>query len=58
MLFIVEPLFLHRRFAPSARRAPEKTFARVQRFYWVLLVLSLVTIFGAVAGSHGLSFFK
>jgi uncharacterized membrane protein len=58
MLFIIEPLFLHREFASSARRAPETTFARVQRFHWVLLMLSLATIFGAVAGSHGLSFFR
>jgi uncharacterized membrane protein len=58
MLFIIEPLFLHREFASSARRAPENTFARVQRLHWVLLMLSLVTIFGAVAGSHGLSFFR
>jgi uncharacterized membrane protein len=56
MLFIIEPLFLHRRLGTSARRAPEIAFARVQRFHWVLLMLSLVTIFGAVAGSHGLSF--
>jgi uncharacterized membrane protein len=58
MLFIIEPLFLHRRFGPSARRAPETTFARVQGFHWVLLMLSLATIFGAVSGSHGLSFFR
>ncbi len=57
MLFIAEPLFLDRWFAARARRAPESTFALLQRFHWVLLMLSLVTIFGAVAGSHGLSFF-
>jgi len=58
MLFIIEPLFLHRRLGPSARRAPQITFARLQRFHWIVLMLSLVTIFGAVAGSHGLSFFR
>jgi uncharacterized membrane protein len=58
MLFIIEPLFLQRELGLSARRAPENTFARVQRFHWVLLVLSLATIFGAVTGSHGLSFFR
>jgi uncharacterized membrane protein len=57
MLFIIEPLFLDRWFAARARLAPENTFAQLQRFHWVLLVLSLVTIFGAVAGSHGMSFF-
>jgi uncharacterized membrane protein len=57
MLFIVEPLFFDRWFVTRARHAPESAFARLQRFHWVLLVLSLVTILGAVAGSHGLSFF-
>ena len=56
MLFIAEPLFLHRWLAARAQRAPGDTFALVQRLHWVLLVLSLITIFGAVAGSHGLSF--
>jgi len=58
MLFIIEPLFLDRWFAARARRAPESTFAWLQRFHWILLVLSLVTIIGAVAGSHGSSFFR
>jgi uncharacterized membrane protein len=57
MLFIAEPLFLDRWFAARARRAPEATFALVRRVHWVLLVLSLITIVGAVAGSHGLFFF-
>jgi uncharacterized membrane protein len=57
MLFVIEPLFLGRWFAARARRAPESTFAWLQRLHWVLLVLSLVTIVGAVAGSHGLSLF-
>ena len=57
MLFIAEPLFLGRWFEARARRAPETTFALLQRFHCVLLMLSLVTILGAVAGSHGLSFF-
>jgi uncharacterized membrane protein len=57
VLFIAEPLFLNRWFEARARRAPESTFALIQGFHWALLVLSLVTIFVAVAGSHGLSFF-
>jgi len=57
MLFVIEPLVLDRWFEARARQAPESTFARLQRFHWVLLMLSLVTILGAVAGSHGLSFF-
>lgn len=53
MLFVFEPLFLHRRLMESARRDPESTFARVARMHWVLLVVSLLTLAGAVAGSHG-----
>ncbi len=56
MLFVAEPLFLERWFEERAKRAPESTFALVQRLHWLLLALSLVTVFGAVAGSHGLSF--
>jgi uncharacterized membrane protein len=53
MLFVFEPLFLHRRFIERARRDPDSTFARLTRMHWVLLVVSLLTIAGAVAGSHG-----
>ncbi len=56
MLFIAEPLFLDRWFEARARRAPQSTFTLLQRLHWVLLALSLVTIVGAVAGMHGLSF--
>lgn len=53
MLFVLEPLFLHRWFLARAQRDPEGTFARVQRLHWVLLAVSLLTVAGAVAGSHG-----
>lgn len=56
MLFLLEPLVLHRLFAERTRRDPEGTFALVTRLHWVLLGLSLVTVAGAVAGSHGWSF--
>jgi uncharacterized membrane protein len=58
MLFAAEPLFLNRWFEERAKLAPESTFALIQRLHWVLVILSLITIFGAVAGSHGLSFFR
>ena len=51
MLFVIEPLFLHRRMERSAD--PARDFARMERMHWVLLVASLVTVLGAVAGSHG-----
>lgn len=53
MLFVAEPLFLHRWFQQTAQRDPEGTFRRIQRLHWVLLTVSLVTVLGAVAGSHG-----
>jgi uncharacterized membrane protein len=53
MLFVLEPLVLHRRFLEGARRDPEGTFNLVQRMHWLLLTLSLATVFGAAAGSHG-----
>lgn len=53
MLFIAEPFFLHRRILERAEREPEATFRRIERLHRVLLLLSLLTVFGAVAGSHG-----
>ena len=53
MLFVAEPLFLHRWFLTRAARKPETTFALIQRMHWVLLVISLITVLGAAAGSHG-----
>ena len=37
---------------------PSKTFSFLHKAHWVLLMLSLLTIAGAVAGSHGLFFIK
>jgi len=56
MLFVAEPLFLDRWFNKRARLAPDSTFALIQRLHWLLLVLALATVVGAVAGSHGLTF--
>ena len=52
MLFVAEPFFLHRRLRERARTKPEITFRAVERFHWLLL--ALITILGALAGSHGL----
>ena len=53
VLFVLEPLFLHRWFGERARHHPESTFSLVTRLHWVLLGMSLITVAGAVAGSHG-----
>ena len=53
MLFVAEPLFLHRWFHDRATSDPEGTFRIIQRMHWVLLTISLVTVLAATAGSHG-----
>ena len=53
LLFVAEPLILHRWFHERAKSDPEGTFVLIERMHRVLLVVSLITIFGAVAGSHG-----
>ena len=55
VLFVAEPLFLHRWFDRQASHAPERTLALLHRLHWVVLLLSLITVFGAAAGSHGMS---
>lgn len=51
MLLVIEPLFLHRRMAASPD--PARDFARMERMHRVLLVASVITLAGAVGGSHG-----
>ncbi|MGB0851005.1 MAG: hypothetical protein ACPGTP_07150 [Bacteroidia bacterium] len=55
VLFILEPLLLHRLFKKYANDDPSKTFRIMHIFHWILLILSLLTTAGAVAGSHGWS---
>jgi uncharacterized membrane protein len=56
MLFVLEPLFLHRWFLARSRARPVSTFRIIVGIHWFLLVISLITISGAVAGSHGMTF--
>ncbi len=53
VLFVLEPLFLHRWFLEQAKKDSDKTFAKIQRMHQILLALSLIAVFGAVAGTHG-----
>jgi uncharacterized membrane protein len=53
MLFVLEPLVLHRYFLARAARDPVGTFALIRRMHWFLLSISLLAVAGAVAGSHG-----
>lgn len=56
MLFIVEPLNLHRRLLGQSE--PEIAFRRVVWLHRILLFISLITVLGAVMGSHGLLLFE
>jgi uncharacterized membrane protein len=57
MLFLAEPLFLHRWLRARGNIRPQSTFALIGWLHWVLLTLSLTTVIGAVLGSHGVSLF-
>ena len=57
MLFVLEPLFLHRFLRTRAAKAPSATYRLVEALHWVLLSISLLTVVGAVAGVHGVNLF-
>jgi uncharacterized membrane protein len=54
MLFVIEPLYLHRRTAASP--CPERDFRRLERLHRAALALELLTVAGALAGSHRWAF--
>lgn len=56
VLFVLEPLFLHRWFREQAQTKSHRTFVRLQLMHILLLSLSIIAVMGAVAGSHGYSF--
>jgi uncharacterized membrane protein len=58
MLFVAEPLFLDRWLFARAEVEPERTYRRVEWLHRILLIVSLITVFGAVAGSHGMLLFE
>lgn len=56
MLYVLEPLVLHRWFDARAVRDPDGTFALVLRMHRILSILTGLTVMGGVAGAHGWSF--
>jgi uncharacterized membrane protein len=56
ILFVLEPLVLHRRFKVLATENSDKAFALLHNMHKIVLVLSLITTFVTVAGVHGLFF--
>jgi uncharacterized membrane protein len=57
ILFVAEPVVLQRHFHGWATVRPAIAFTWLNRAHWLLLVLSALTILGAVAGSQGWSLF-
>jgi hypothetical protein len=58
VLFVAEPLLLHRWLFAQAKVKSEATFRFLEWLHWVWLILSLVTVAGAVAGARGLLLFE
>ena len=52
ILFIAEPLVLHRRMMNSTE--PARDFDRLQRGHWFLLLVAVLTVAGAAGGARGL----
>lgn len=52
VLFVLEPLWLHRAFRRWAARDSDATFAWAWRLHLVLLLAGTITIGGAVFGAH------
>ncbi len=55
VLFVLEPLFLHRRFKKLATENSDNAFSLLHRMHKILLALSVVAVFVPVAGVHGLA---
>ena len=53
ILYVLEPMVLHKLFKKYAKENPAKTFDTIHRLHWILLIISLITTAGAIAGSHG-----
>ena len=53
ILFLLEPLVLHRRLRERAQADAASVLLLMQRAHWGLLALSLIAVAGAVSGSHG-----
>jgi hypothetical protein len=53
LLFVIEPVILHPWFQRRALATPEQSFTAAIWLHRLLLAASLITIAGAVAGTHG-----
>lgn len=55
LLFVVEPVLIHHVVQTRVRAGDESVFTLLLVIHIVLLTLSLITAFAAVAGSHGVN---
>ncbi|MGC8534620.1 MAG: hypothetical protein ACP5QR_03700 [Rhizomicrobium sp.] len=53
VLFIAEPLFVDEWLEERGARAPAQTLALLQRLHWIALIISVITVLGAAAGTNG-----
>ena len=53
MLYVMEPRILHSKIKKQTQQNSNTVFIAMQRKHWILLLLSLITVIGATAGSHG-----
>ena len=56
VLFVFEPLFLHKLFHTMAEKNSDAAFQKLKIMHVILLTLSLIAIAAAIAGAHGYSF--
>jgi len=54
VLFVLEPLVLHKWFHQQAMKDNDRAFRYLQLMHTILLTVSLVAVFAGVAGVHGL----
>ncbi|TEW51898.1 hypothetical protein [Psychromonas algicola] len=54
VLFVFEPLFLHKWFHQQAEKNNQRAFYYLQVMHTILLSISLLAVFAGVAGIHGL----
>ncbi len=57
VLFVLEPLVLHRWFERRVAIDHDGTFTLIYRLHWVLLIVSLLVIVAGIIGAHGGRFF-
>ena len=53
MLYVMEPRILHSKIKKQTQQNSNTVFLAMKRTHWILLLLSLITVIGATAGSHG-----